>query len=94
MVRASAIFSSLEVGHIQFVVPLIIIFTQYDLLVGAKRSELREGGLKEKETPIHKSKQNADRDFQDNCIALLTRFLGSQAMPPYAKVSGTGSYFT
>ena len=74
--------------------PPVIIFTHYDLLVGAKRSELREGGLKEKETLILKSKANADRDFQDNCIAPLKRFLGRQAMPLYAKVSGTGSYFT
>jgi len=49
--------------------------------------------MKDKETVILKSKENADRDFQENCIAPLKRFLGSQAMPPYAKVSGNGSLF-
>jgi len=73
--------------HQTSTVPVIVVFTQYDLLVGAKRNAMRQEGEKDKQVLKLKSRQAAERDFQALCITPLRQFLGKRPIPPYIKVS-------
>ena len=62
----------------------------HDEVVGIKRSELREGGLRDREMSILEFKENTERAFHDNCSAPLKRFFVNEAMPPRPKSLSKG----
>jgi hypothetical protein len=86
----------LSLSLIMFLVPLIIVFTQYDVLHNYTEFKLSKNGSfstlgkTEREERIEKE---ADTYFQKECVDKLRKLGGSPARLKWVKVSSTFSYF-